>query len=53
MCGDRALHAVLKIEGVTTNSLQALDYYMSLTNAVAVENNTDRLFVELQNQIMV
>ena len=45
MCGDRALHAILKIEGVTTNSLQALDCYMSLTNAVAVGNNTDRLYV--------
>ena len=45
MCGDRALHAILKIEGVTTNSLHALDCYMSLTNAVAVENNTDRLYV--------
>jgi hypothetical protein len=45
MCGDRALHAILKIEGVTTNSLQALDRYMSLTNAVAVKNNTDRLYV--------
>ena len=45
MCGNDALHAILKIEGVTTNSLQALDCYMSLTNAVAVENNTDRLYV--------
>ena len=45
MCGDRALHAILRIEGVTTNSLHALDCYMSLTNAVAVENNTDRLYV--------
>ena len=45
MCGDRALHAILKIEGVTTNSLQALDRYMSLTNVVAVKNNTDRLYV--------
>ena len=45
MCGDRALQAILKIEGVTTNSLQALDCYMSLTNAVAVGNNTDRLYV--------
>ena len=45
MCGDRALQAILRIEGVTTNSLQALDCYMSLTNAVAVGNNTDRLYV--------
>ena len=45
MCGNDALHAILKIEGVTTNSLQALDCYMSLTNAVAVGNNTDRLYV--------
>lgn len=45
MCGNDALQAILRIEGVTTNSLQALDYYMSLTNAVAVGNNTDRFYV--------
>ena len=45
MCGNDALQAILRIEGLTTNSLQALDCYMSLTNAVAVGNNTDRLYV--------
>ena len=45
MCGNDALQAILRIEGVTTNSLQALDRYMSLTNVVAVKNNTDRLYV--------
>jgi hypothetical protein len=43
--GRHALEAILRIDGVSTNTLQVLDHYMSLTNAVAISNNTERLFV--------
>lgn len=43
MCGEFALSAILRIDGVSTNSLNALNNYISITNAVAVSNNTYRL----------
>ena len=42
VCGWRALDAIFRIEGVTSNSLSAVRRYLSMTNGFSVYNNKER-----------
>ena len=42
VCGWRALDAIFRIEGVTSNSLSAVRRYLSMINGFSVYNNKER-----------
>ena len=45
LCGHCALKSIFRIEGISTNSLSALERYLSLTNNLAMKFDCERFYL--------
>ena len=42
MCGDRALNTIISLDGISSNLLQTVGQYFSITNGFSVDNDANR-----------
>ena len=42
MCGDRALNTIISLDGISSNLLQTVGQYFSITNGFSVDDDSNR-----------